>query len=147
MNKSITIQLSEGTTEKIVAATWISAKNTLELSKINREQTKMVKEAKDVKAESERVQAKLEEIKRSEKGIEDPEHINGIISVSENLIKMSEEITEHMDDILIRKANIICKVYNDKFDFDELMTKKDKNEISAEFTKIYDFANGIIRKN
>jgi len=143
----ITITIKEGKEDTIYSATFVSAKTTLELSRINREQTKLIKSYKDITGKLKQYEDIAAEIKDSKKGIEDVEYINRVLADAEELTEKANEITETTEGILIRKAEIICKVYQDKFDVDTLLSCKTQGEIQEEFQKAYDFANGTIRKN
>lgn len=143
MKTSVTMKIGEN----VYAATFISAKNTLELSRINRDQAKLIKLSEKVKNESLQYQKEIEAIKESSKGMEDADYINNMVSASEKLIESANEISEQMDDILIRKTAVICRTYNNKFDENTLLDAKTKGEIDEEFINLYNFANGIIRKN
>ena len=147
MSGIVTIKFGEGKKEREFSTNRIMASDTVELSKIKRTQNGIIKKAKTLKAEADRATKELEDIKNGGKGIEDPGYLDKIVAASEGLIELSNEATMEQDNLLLRKATVICSAYGGRFEFNEVMKEKTKEEIGEEFEKLYNFANGIIRKN
>lgn len=57
------------------------------------------------------------------------------------------ELLSSMEELRTSKANLICEVYQNKFDIDDLEKELSDQEIDAEINKILNGITGVISKN
>jgi len=154
----LTIGIGKGAAEEKHSIGWISMYHTKAVSKLNKEILRFAKEAGEIGTKSKKLSARVEEIntefkrlKDSKEGIEDTSVLTRLVEekklITEQQLEMSEEITEKTDSFWDRKLSLIHGVFQEKFDLISLEKSKSPEEINEIFQQVYDFANGIIRKN
>lgn len=62
-------------------------------------------------------------------------------------IDAMEKLLQDMNDAAIRKANLICEVYGNKFTADELEKNLTNREIENQIQKIIEGISGVVEKN
>lgn len=65
----------------------------------------------------------------------------------DNVVEEAEELLISLEDIRARKTWLICEVYQNKFNADELEKSLDDEEIDKEINKILYGITGVIAKN
>lgn len=68
-------------------------------------------------------------------------------TIDQNDFDGVEKLLQDMDDIAIRKANLICEVYGNKFTIDVLERNLTSQEIDEQIQKIVQGISGVIEKN
>jgi len=58
-----------------------------------------------------------------------------------------EQFLQEMDDLNVRKANLICEVYGNKFTVDELEKNLTNEDIENQLMQIVQGISGVVEKN